>query len=49
MNEDDATAYYREQLERKKTMGGKYNEKFFVSIKAESEEFEDVQTEVVEE
>lgn len=36
MNEDDATAYYREQLERKKTMGGKYNEKFFVSIKAES-------------
>lgn len=49
MNEDDATVYYREQLERKKTMGGKYNEKFFVSIKAESEEFEDVQTEVVEE
>lgn len=48
-NEDDATAYYREQLERKKNMGGKYNEKFFVTIKDESEEFEDVQTEVVEE
>lgn len=48
-NEEDATTYYREQLERKKTMGGKYNEKFFVTIKDESEEFDDTQTEVVDE
>ncbi|WP_199693311.1 MULTISPECIES: hypothetical protein [Erysipelotrichaceae] len=45
-NEDDATSYYREQLERKKIMGGKYNEKFFITFKDESEEFEEEQTEV---
>ncbi len=38
--------HYREQLERKKTMGGKYNEKFFITFKEESEEFEEEQTEV---
>ena len=48
-NEEDATTYYREQLKRKKTMGGKYNEKFFVTIKEESEEFDDMQAEVAEE
>ena len=47
-NEDDATLYYREQLERKKTMGGKYNEKFFITFKDESNEFEEGQTEVTE-
>ena len=47
-NEADATSYYREQLERKKDMGGKYNEKFFVSISDEEEEYEDVQEEVTE-
>ena len=47
-NEADATSYYREQLERKKDMGGKYNEKFFVSISDEDEEYEDVQEEVTE-
>ncbi len=47
-DENDATVYYREQLERKKTMGGKYNEKFFITIKDELEEFEDVQAEVTE-
>lgn len=47
-NEDDATLYYREQLERKKTMGGKYNEKFFITFKDESDEFEEGKTEVTE-
>lgn len=41
-DEDDATDYYRKQLQRKKDMGGKYNEKFFVNIKEEGGEFEDV-------
>lgn len=41
-NEDDATAYYTEQLERKKGVGGRYNEKFFAHIQDEGEEFEDV-------
>lgn len=41
-NENDATSYYRSQLERKKDLGGKYNEKFFINIKDEGEEFEDV-------
>ena len=31
-NEPDATAYYRQQLERKKNMGGTVNEKFFSHI-----------------
>ena len=41
-NEKDATAYYGQQLKRKKEMGGKYNEKFFAHIQEEGEEFEDV-------
>ena len=41
-NEPDATAYYRQQLERKKNMGGTVNEKFFSHIYDEGEEFEDV-------
>lgn len=38
-NEDDATQYYQEKLERKKQLGGKYEEKFFANVKEESEEF----------
>ena len=41
-DESDATSYYTRQLERKKGMGGRYNEKFFAHIKDEGEEFEDV-------
>ena len=41
-DEEDATKYYSKQLERKKNMGGKFNEKFFAHIKDEGEEFEDV-------
>ena len=41
-DEKDATNYYRSQLQRKKDMGGKYNEKFFVNVKEEGGEFEDV-------
>ena len=41
-NEEDATAYYTSQLERKKKMGGKFNEKFFAHIQDEDEEFADV-------
>lgn len=41
-NEADATAYYTKQLERKKKMGGKFNEKFFAHIQDEDEEFADV-------
>lgn len=44
-DEDDATEYYTYQLDRKKDVGGKYNEKFFAHIKPESEEFEDVEEE----
>ena len=40
--EADATKYYRDQLQRKKDMGGKYNKKFFVNIKEEGEEFDDI-------
>lgn len=42
MNEEDATAYYTKQLERKRSMGGRYNQKFFTNIQEEGEEFEDV-------
>ena len=45
-DEEDATKYYTEQLERKKQLGGKYNEKFFAHIRTEGEEFEDVPEEV---
>ena len=41
-NEEDATDYYTKQLQRKKEMGGKFNEKFFAHIQDEGEEFEDV-------
>ena len=41
-DEADATKYYRDQLQRKKDMGGKYNKKFFVNIKEEGEEFDDI-------
>ena len=44
-DEDDATDYYTKQLQRKKTMGGKFNEKFFAHIQDEGEEFEDVSEE----
>ena len=41
-DEADATDYYRSQLQRKKDVGGKYNERFFINVKEEGEEFEDV-------
>ncbi len=41
-NEDDATKYYTQQLERKRDLGGRFNEKFFAHIQEEGEEFEDV-------
>jgi len=40
-NEADATQYYSEQVKRKKTYGGKYNEKFLEHIMTEGEEYED--------
>lgn len=39
-DELDATAYYAEQLERKKKLGGKYDERFFAHIQEEGEEFD---------
>lgn len=39
-DESDATAYYAEQLERKKKLGGKYDERFFAHIQEEGEEFD---------
>lgn len=41
-NEEDATAYYTRQLKRKRSMGGRYNTKFFAHIQDEGGEFEDV-------
>ena len=38
-DEADATQYYLDQLTRKKTYGGKYDEKFFANIQEETEEF----------
>ena len=32
-NEEDATVYYSSRLSRKKELGGKYNEKFFIKTK----------------
>ena len=40
-NEDDATIFYTRQMQRKKQMGGSFNEKFFVQLREEGEEFED--------
>lgn len=47
-DEADATKYYRDQLQRKKDMGGKYNKKFFFNIKEEGEEFDDIPEETEE-
>lgn len=41
-DEADATLYYTNQLDRKKNVGGKYNEKFFAHVKEEGEEFDDM-------
>ena len=41
-DEIDATRYYKKQLQRKKDVGVKYNEKFFVNLREEGEEFDDV-------
>lgn len=43
IGEEEATDYYRRQLQRKRKMGGKYNQKFFINIHDEGEEFDDVQ------
>lgn len=42
VDEADATKYYRDQLQRKKDMGAKYNKKFFVNVEEEGEEFDDI-------
>ena len=39
-NEDDATLYYQDKIQRKKDLGGKYNESFFANVQNEGEEFE---------
>jgi len=39
-NETDALNYYLERLERKRSLGGKYDEKFFAHVKGEGEEFD---------
>ena len=39
-NETDALNYYLERLERKRTLGGKYDEKFFAHVRGEGEEFD---------
>jgi len=40
-NEQDATKYYMDRVSRKKQLGGKYNEKFFLNVKNEGDEFEE--------
>ena len=40
-NEPDATKYYMDRVSRKKQLGGKYNEKFFLNVKNEGDEFEE--------
>lgn len=40
-DENDATRYYQNRLERKKQLGGKYDEKFFAHIQNEGEEFDE--------
>lgn len=40
-DENDATQYYQNRLERKKQLGGKYDEKFFAHIQNEGEEFDE--------
>ena len=44
-NENDATQYYQDRLERKKQLGGKYDEKFFAHIQNEGEEFSEASDE----
>ena len=39
-NEADALNYYMERLERKRDLGGKYDEKFFAHVKSEGDEFD---------
>ena len=39
-NEQDALQFYRDRLDRKKELGGKYYEKFFAETKDNGEEFE---------
>jgi DNA sulfur modification protein DndC len=39
-NEDDALQYYMDRLDRKRSFGGKYDEKFFAHVKGEGEEFD---------
>ena len=39
-DEEDALQYYMDRLERKREMGGKYDEKFFAHVKSEGEEFD---------
>lgn len=41
-DEEDARKYYSAQLERKRELGAKYNEKFFAHILEEGEEFDDI-------
>lgn len=44
-DEEDALNYYIERLERKRNLGGKYDEKFFAHVKSEGEEFDQETTE----
>ena len=44
-DENDATQYYQDRLERKKQLGGKYDEKFFAHIQNEGEEFSEASDE----
>lgn len=39
-NENDATQYYIDRLDRKRSYGGKYDEKFFAHVRDEGEEFD---------
>lgn len=40
-NEKDATEYYSAQLDRKRQLGAKYNEKFFIVVDDTQDEYED--------
>ena len=41
----EAGKYYQDRLERKKQLGGKYDEKFFAHIQNEGEEFSEASDE----
>lgn len=45
-NESDATQYYAQRMERKKKMGGKYNEKFLEYQSTDAEKQEDSEVDV---